>query len=115
MPRRILNALDTRVMHRIVAVLVLVSAVAYVWLAAKQQDQVECSARYNELSAEAQRARSSAADKDREALTAMIRSLVDETPGDARAEIERYLATIEQTDRERNQNPVPPPPADLCT
>jgi hypothetical protein len=115
MPRRILYALDTRVMHRIVAVLVLASAGAFVWLAARQQDQVQCSARYNARSAAAQQARAEAADRDRRALTALLRSLVDDTPGDARAEIERYLDTIEETDRERQANPVPPPPADLCT
>lgn len=115
MPRRILNALDTRVMHRIVAVLVLVSAVAYVWLAAQQQDQVECSARYNERQALSQKARSDAADADRKALETLVRSLVDDNPNDGREQVQRYLEAIERTDRERAANPVPPPPADLCT
>jgi len=115
MPRRILYALDTRVMHRIVAVLVLFSAGVIVWLAAEQQDQVECSARYNARSAAAQQARAEAADRDREALTSLLRSLVNAPPGEGRAAVERYLKTVEETDRQRRQSPVPPPPADLCT
>lgn len=115
MPKRILYALDALWGHRAVAVLVVLSSVGVIWLGIEDNQQSDCNARYNDLQARSQQARSVAAERDREALNALVRSLVDENTGDGREQVQRYLDAIERTDAERAANPVPPPPADLCT
>lgn len=114
MPKRILYALDALWGHRAVAVLVILSSAGVIWLGVQDRQQTECNARYNDLQARSQQARSEAAERDRQALNALVRSLVDENTADGREQVQRYLETIEQTDKERQENPVPPPPADLC-
>lgn len=114
MPKRILYALDALWGHRAVAVLVILSSAGVIWLGVQDRQQTECNARYNDLQARSQQARSEAAERDRQALNALVRSLVDENTADGREQVRRYLETIEQTDKERQENPVPPPPADLC-
>lgn len=114
MPKRVLYALDALWGHRLVAFMVILTSIGVIFLGVKDSRQTQCNARYNEAQAKSQQARAVAADRDRAALRAMLQSLVDETPSDARIEIERYLDTLDETDRERRENPVPPPPPDLC-
>jgi hypothetical protein len=97
-----------------VPVLVLITAITTLWLGVRQANQINCNAEYNERSAASQQARAESAERDRAALEAFVRSLLDDTPGDFRAEGQRYLDTLESTKRERRDNPVPAPPADLC-
>jgi hypothetical protein len=113
-PQRILRAADTQAGHRIVAVLVLLSIFAVSYLMWRQQDQTDCTAEYNQRSAASAQARAEAADVERKALVAMVRAVVEEPRGDERAALERYLETTAETDKQRRENPVPPPPADLC-
>jgi hypothetical protein len=113
-PQRILRAADTAAGHRAVAVLVLLSVVAVSYLVWRQQEQTECNARYNQRQAASQQARAGAAEADRQALEKMVRTLIEPPAGDAQAALEEYLATLAETDRQRRENPVPPPPADLC-
>ena len=115
MPKRILLALDAMWAHRAVAVLVILSSAGVIWLGIEDNQQSECNARYNDLQARSQQARAAAADADRQALNTLVRSLVDDNTGDGCEQVQRYLEAIERTDREREQNPVPPPPADLCS
>lgn len=114
MPRRILGALDGLWGQRAVAVLVILSSAGVIWLGVQDNQQTECNARYNERQARSQQARAEAAERDRKALNDLVRSLVDDNTSDGRQQVDRYLETIEQTDAERERNPVPPPPADLC-
>lgn len=114
MPKRILYALDKMWAHRLVAALVLASSLGVIWLGIEDSRQTDCTARYNERAARSQQARAAAADADREALNRLVRSLVDDNPNDGREQVQRYLEAIERTDRERAENPVPPPPPDLC-
>jgi hypothetical protein len=113
-PKRILYALDALWGHRAVAVLVLLSSAGVIWLGVADRQQSECNARYNERQAHSQRARAAAADADREALNTLVRSLVDDNPSDGREQVRRYLEAIDRTNAERERNPVPPPPPDLC-
>lgn len=114
MPKRILYALDAMWGHRVVAFLVIVSSVGVIWLGIEDNRQTECNARYNEHQARSQQARSLAADRDRQALEVLVRSLVDDNTGDGREQVEKYLAAIDANNEERRRNPVPPPPPDLC-
>lgn len=114
MPKRILYALDALWGHRAVAFLVILSSAGVIWLGIQDSRQTECNARYNELQARSQQARAAAADADREALETLVRSLVDDNPNDGREAVQRYLEAIERTDVERERNPVPAPPPDLC-
>lgn len=95
-------------------VLVLLTSVGVLWLGVQDDQQSDCNARYNEQQAASQRVRAEAAQADRDALEKLVRSLVDDNPGDNRERLEEYLASLAETDRERQENPVPPPPADLC-
>ena len=108
------SGLDTRQAQRAVSLLVLLSSVGVVWLGVQDSQRADCTARYNERSAQSQQARAEAAEHDRDALEALVRSLVDDNTADGRQQVERYLTEIEKTDQERRDNPVPPPPADLC-
>lgn len=114
MPKRILYALDAMWAHRLVAVMVIASSVGVMWLGIADNRQTECNARYNERQALSQAARARAAEADRKALEVLIRSLVDENTADGRAQVDRYLAEVDKTNLERERNPVPPPPPDLC-
>lgn len=114
MPKRVLYALDALWGHRLVAFMVLASSVGVIWLGIQDNRQTECNAKYNERQARSQQARAAAADADRQALTALVRSLVDDNTTDGRERVEEYLAAIARTDEERRRNPVPPPPPDLC-
>lgn len=96
------------------SLLVLLSSIGVVWLGVQDSQRADCTARYNQKSAESQQARAAAAQRDRDALEALVRSLVDDNTADGREQVQRYLKAIEETDRERQENPVPPPPADLC-
>jgi hypothetical protein len=97
-----------------VQALLVSTALVAVWLTFEQAQQVDCQARYNRAAAEYDASRADAANRDRAALESLVRSLLDPT-GDSFAEAQRYLDTLEQTNRERAENPVVPPPADLCS
>lgn len=114
MPKRILYAMDALWGHRVVALLVILTSIGVIFLGIQDSRQTECNARYNEAQARSQQARAVAADADRQALEALVRSLVDENTSDGREQVDKYLAAIERTDEERRRNPVPPPPPDLC-
>jgi hypothetical protein len=113
-PQRIVRAVDTRAGHFVVAILVLLSTVAVTFLLWRQQEQVECSAEYNERQARSQQARADAAERDRRAMEKMVTDLLEGPPGEGRRILEEYKRTLEETDKQRRDNPVPPPPADLC-
>lgn len=113
-PQRILRAADTQAGHRVVAVLVLISVIAVSYLMWRQQEQTECNARYNREQARAQQARADAAERDRRALEKMVTELLEGPPGRGREILEEFRRTLDETDRQREENPVPAPPADLC-
>ena len=100
--------------RRFITFLVMLSIAAVTYLTWQQQDQTECNAEYNQRKAVADAAIADAAEADRQALERMVRAVVEEPRGDERAALDEYLAALDKTDRQRRENPVPPPPPDLC-
>lgn len=111
---RVGRVTDVAFSRRVVGFLMLVSIMAVMLLTWRQQQQADCNAKYNQRKAVADQARAQAAEADRRALEKMVRTIVEPPAGDAQAALDEYLRTLDETDRKRQQNPVPPPPPDLC-
>lgn len=90
------------------------TAFVAVYLTFEQAQQVDCQAQYNARVAAYDASRAESAQRDRDALRGMIHALLD-SPTGFREEAQRYLDTVERSDRERAATPVVPPPADLCS
>lgn len=79
----------------------------------QQRQMTACQARYNEASNASQQARSLAAEADRQAVDELMRAVAT-NPRQALIAIRAYNAKRDLADRQREANPVPPPPSETC-
>lgn len=111
--RRTWEWMGSRSAIRVIHVVVLLVTLTVIWLARQQSEIVACNARYNAASADYDRDRVAAAQRDREAHDAVLRALRS-SPERLESELDRYFAQRAESDAQRANAPVVPPPADLC-
>jgi hypothetical protein len=101
------------------ALTVLLSAISLVRL----ESLTRCQANYAEQAAEATQARTRAAEDDREALNLLVRRVTDAVASvpdaDARrpqvqAALGDYTAAVREADAQREAQPFPAPPSEVC-
>jgi len=111
--RRAITWLDSRTAIRIVQVMAAVALVLSVGVGFKQYQLTGCIARYNEANNISQRARSEAADLDRQAQDQLFRAISDD-PQHAFDRLRQYNDTRAEADAQRARNPIPAPPSETC-
>lgn len=96
------------VLGYVVVFLAIVSVVALALTINAQREQVACQTRFNEQFIAALRERTDAATAERLAEREFLLAIV--TPGDAEADIRRYIEVLGQSDSQRDSNPLPANP-----
>lgn len=91
----------------------LIALVLSVAIGVRQFQMTQCQARYNEASNVSQRARSEAAEQDRQAQDAMFKAIAKD-PKSTIVLLNGYLEDRAAANAQRAQNPVPPPPSETC-
>jgi hypothetical protein len=98
---------------RLVQVVMLVTVVMVGYLVYAQQHTVSCNRAYNERQAEVSASRAEASNKDWAALDDLIAKTREGGQAYQKA-ADDYLATRAETLKQREQNPVVPPPSSYC-
>lgn len=111
--RAVVAALDSRRAFRLVQLMAAVALGLSLWIGVQQYRMTRCQAAYNEASATSTRARSAAAESDRQALDDLMRTVAEQPRGAIQA-VREYNAVRRMTDGQRAANPLPPPPSETC-
>lgn len=100
---------------RAISLLMLLYLLGLGWLYRMQADIVSCQASYAEASATATQARTLAAAEDRAVLDNLITSIATaRSREDTRAALAAYQSTRAETDRRRDEHPLPALPSTRC-
>lgn len=107
--------------ERLIQIAVLVSLVVGVTAAVQHRALANCLAAYNDRSAKAAAARNLSAEADRVALDNLFFAIDDAQrlpPDVAKARLQdafnAYVASRRTSDKNRRENPLPSPPAEVC-
>lgn len=122
MTGHIVRWLDQAATTRAMTFVAIGSLLASLWVGIRQYDLANCLADYNERTSISTSARSQVAADDREStreiFDAFVRAM-SQPPEDARLTVRealaRWKARTEAAERERAQNPIPPPPSLACS
>jgi len=111
------TATATRILGIVVALLAVITVGQGVVSARRDAGITECQARYNHQFARAMGVRVNLADRDRRALQTMLVTIYrkrDAPPQERLAAFQEWVDTVERTERERKDHPLPELPKDRC-
>jgi uncharacterized protein HemX len=105
--------LDSRAADRAGKVFAAVALSVSLVLGYAVYQQNRCQAAYAAAANASQRARSEAAEKDRQAQDILFKAIADR-PREAISALREYNTARDEADAQRDQNPVPPAPSTRC-
>lgn len=96
-------------------VLALVSLLQIGWFSYKSRQISNCQTAYNFNVAQVVDLRSQFADRDRNSLTSFIRTVAQaKTREESKAALDKYLATQDELEKQRDEHPIPKLPPGRC-
>ena len=111
---RLKRALDGPAAGRVTTVVMLMTSIVVVVLGVRQENSLDCQARYNREAAAYDAAQAEADRLDGQALRDMVSALLEGDGPAFRARAEEYKRQVDASNAKRAQTPPPPPPRDLC-